>query len=418
MTSLLERPATTSRSAGPARSRLQLAARGGLAAFSVLAVVAAALLVLVLIAWAADARSAASAGTAARVALSIILLAARVPLRVAGGTVALPPLGLTLVIGVWLARSAGSLAAWWTGEAAVVDLRDAPPHAGAPPVRDIVEVVAAVAVPYAALSGVLAASLGAPALRPSVVGSVLCSLVFAAGAATLGVLRAGLLSWPEVLPDAARRGIGGGLRGAGVLAVGGALLVLGSLAWHAGTMHRLLHAAGGGVVGSIGLTAICIAVLPNAVLAAVGYLAGSGLSVGVGTSVGLGGVHLGGLPALPLLAAVPHGAAPTALWVLTWVVVAGAGAVAALRPGPAETDLVEAAVRTGVAAATAGLLAGLAVAIAGGPAGPGGLATIGASGWRVGLFVTAEVLVGSLLTLGVRSSWAAVVDVRRALQAD
>src|SRR6476619_3260019 len=66
--------------------------RGSLAALWAVAVGVASLLVIALIAWAADSRTGASAAEAVRAALQIWLVAQRVPLHVAGGSIALAPL--------------------------------------------------------------------------------------------------------------------------------------------------------------------------------------------------------------------------------------------------------------------------------------------------------------------------------------
>ena len=422
MTSLLERPVSR-RLADAAGSRLQLAARGALAAVSVLAVTGAVLLVLVLIVWAADARSAASAGAAARVALSLVLLAARVPIHVAGGTAAIPPLTLTAVMGLVLARSTGTLLSWWSVGGAI-DLRDDPDPAPAaasagPTLRQAGVDIAAVAVPFAVLLTVLALAVGDPALRPAPVLAAGCGLVFATGFAALGACRrGGAAALLPRLPEPVAAGIAGGLRAAAVLVTGAAICLIGALGWHSDLVSHLARRADGGVVGDIALGFACLLLLPNAVLAAVGYLVGAGFSLGVGTSVTAGAVHLGTLPPLPLLAAVPHGPAPLPVRAVTWAVLAVTAATAALLPRGRTPGLRDAFVRAGVASATCALLIGVGVTLAGGPAGPRGLATVGASGWLTGLLLFGEVFVGAMLAIGAKSSWEAFQDVRAALKED
>src|SRR3954452_22310615 len=79
--------------------------RGVLAAGWAVAVGVASLLVVALIAWAADSRTGASAAQAVRVALQIWLVAQRVPLHVGGGSIALSPLLLTGALAFLVARS-------------------------------------------------------------------------------------------------------------------------------------------------------------------------------------------------------------------------------------------------------------------------------------------------------------------------
>src|SRR5579875_1574844 len=84
-------------------------ARGCLAAMWAVAVGVASLVVLVVAGWAADARSGASAGAAIRTALQLWLAAHRVPLAVPGGTLAVAPLGLTLLLLLLLSRAAAGI---------------------------------------------------------------------------------------------------------------------------------------------------------------------------------------------------------------------------------------------------------------------------------------------------------------------
>src|SRR5579875_1174719 len=181
MTAVLERTQTRPVDAPPG-SRVQLWARGSLAALSTVAVACAVLLVLVLVAWAADPRSTASAADASRLGLALLPLACRVPLHGTGGSVAIPPLGLTLIVGFTLSRAAATLTGRWAGTD-YLDLRDRPGRLGrhggqgrarlvadpAPAgVRQVLEVVAAIAVPFAVLVTVLSALTSEAAVQPVV----------------------------------------------------------------------------------------------------------------------------------------------------------------------------------------------------------------------------------------------------------
>src|SRR3954453_12108544 len=125
--------------------------RGSLAALGAVAVGIASLLVIALIAWAADSRTGASAGQAVRAALQIWLVAQRVPLRTGAGSIALSPLLLTLALGFLVARSAAVLA---RGQ----DIQD---------VLGVGRVALAVGVPYGVLTTFVAAAANSSSVRPS-----------------------------------------------------------------------------------------------------------------------------------------------------------------------------------------------------------------------------------------------------------
>jgi hypothetical protein len=146
-------------------------------------------------------------------------------------------------------------------------------------------------------------------------------------------------------------------------------------------------------VGATVIVALDVALLPNAVVCVLGYIAGPGFAIGAGADVTLTGAHNGPLPALPLLEAMPGGPASTVVGVFAIAVVVAAGAVAARRIAGAGRPLGASMLAAAGAGATAGVLAALLAAVAGGPAGPGRMATVGVSPWQVGLVVAAEVAV-------------------------
>src|SRR3954452_3553135 len=109
MTELLSRPHRQAADVAPADPS-GIWWRGELAAVWAVAVGLATLLVVVLIAWAADSRAGAGAPAAMRSALQIWLVSHRVPLRVDGGSIAVAPLLLTLALSFLVARAAAVLA--------------------------------------------------------------------------------------------------------------------------------------------------------------------------------------------------------------------------------------------------------------------------------------------------------------------
>jgi hypothetical protein len=400
MTELLTRPpaaaATSTQDAGAARSVWW---RGCLAALWAAAVGLAILLVLVLVGWATDGRSGSGAGGAIRFALQLWLLAHKVPLHVAvahqGGagtaTVAIAPLGLTLGLCFVVARAAAVLARGHE----IADVGGA------------VTVGVAVGVPYAVLAAFTAAAANGGGVRPSALAAMAAGMVVGCGAATWGAARgSGLLTeLMDALPWRSGGPVRAGAAGLAVVFVGAMVLDLTALGLHARTAADLANALGGGVVPSLALLLADALLLPNVALATVGYLTGPGFAVGAGTSVSLGGSHVGAVPSLPLLAALPHGAAPllVRLAAIALLLAAG-GLIAWWVTRDAQVSATAVLGRVLAASACAGVLAAALVAVADGPAGPGRMAVVGASPWQVGLALTGELaFVATLVALPL--SW-------------
>src|SRR4051794_6415190 len=304
MTELLTRTRASSRS----DDSVELSARGGLfssvwargavSALWAASVGCAVLMVVVLIAWAADSRSAASAASAIRTALQMWLAAHRVPMQVEGGTIVLAPLGLTLGLGWLVARAAAVLA---RGQQV-----DEP--------RGVGVVALAVGVPYGVIATFVAAAAHTSQVRPApaiaLLGGLVLGLVSAGWGAARGV---GLVRacWSQLPPIVART-VSAGLCAAAVLVLGGLILVAVALATHAASAWSDVGSLGGGAVGAGAVVALDVLLVPNAALAAVGYLSGPGFAVGGATTVSIGSVHSGPLPAPPLLPAVPRSPAGVA----------------------------------------------------------------------------------------------------------
>jgi Family of unknown function (DUF6350) len=152
---------------------------------------------------------------------------------------------------------------------------------------------------------------------------------------------------------------------------------------------------------------ICVLYAPTAVVWGTSYLAGPGFAVGTGTSVAITGVHLGGVPALPLLAALPSSRDTAAAWPLMVAVTLAAGLVSGVlvdraarreprQPISSWRDLLRIAGLTG---AVTGLVLGALAAASTGPAGPGRLAHTGPTPWWVALAAagTTAVVVAAIL---------------------
>jgi hypothetical protein len=354
--------------------------RGAVAAAWAVVVGVAALIVLALIIWAADSASTASAGGAMQFAVQLWLLAHRVPLRIpSAGALTIPPMALTLIIGALVARGAAILAR-------SADCQD---------VRDIGVIATAVTAPYAVMATVLAVLTPSAALRPSVAAAFLSSIVIAAIASSIGAARGSGLAGPtwRAMP-AETQGVLAGIGRAAVVMFGAAtVLSVGSLLAH---VHEFGSIAGdyNGGPGMIAMAALSILMVPNAVCFAVGYISGPGFAIGTGTSVTYTSVHLGAVPAFPLLAAVPSGPAPWQLMALFIAAVVGAGVAAGLRLAAVPSIGLRTQLQL---AAVVGAVFGVAVAavtgFAGGPSGPGRLSSVGPSPWRVGFATAIEIAV-------------------------
>jgi hypothetical protein len=195
------------------------------------------------------------------------------------------------------------------------------------------------------------------------------------------------------IPDGARAAVRGGVVALLALtAVSAASAVL-AFAHHGPQLVHVQRALSAGILGGLALTLLQVALLPNVVVASLAWWVGPGFVVGSGNTITPTHVHVGRLPALPLLAALP-GPHPPGLVVVAVPVLCGAVAGFVVRRGAeSRTD---ACVRAAGAGATAGLLAGLIAAAAGGPAGPGRMLTVGPCAWQVGLLLAAEVAAGAL----------------------
>jgi hypothetical protein len=361
--------------------------RGAFAAVWAVTVGVASLVVVVLAMWAADARSQASAGAATRFALVVWLSAMHVPIHLAaGGTVALAPLGLSAVLLLLLARAASIVG---RGQRCTT-LRETGIAAGL------------VVAPYTLLATLVAVLGQSATASPSLPWTVVAALLTGSVASGLGVVRGsgnGRALWARVPLDV-RAGVGAAAAGGAVLLGVSTLLVAGSLGLHPAALRSALDHFGGGLPVEASLVVLCLVLLPNAVLSALGYLAGPGFALGTGTSYSLAGVQAGPLPVFPLLAARPHNSAPSSVTALCVVALVLAGLVAGWRLArQPHRDLLAGLRQVTVVGGVAGISVAGLVALAGGPAGPGRMAAVGASSWQVGLSVAAELMVPAALVV-------------------
>ncbi|MEU2512722.1 cell division protein PerM [Streptomyces syringium] len=232
--------------------------------------------------------------------------------------------------------------------------------------------------------------------------------VFAVVTVAVGVwTAAGCPGWPRsgrvrrvvnVLPARLRRwftrrrmvaAVRAGTAATAVLFGGAALLLAGSLAWHAAEAQEALVHLTEDWSGRVAVLLLCAALLPNAVVWAAAYGLGPGFTVGAGSVVApLGAVAYPALPSFPLLVAVPSPgeAGPLTLVVAALLSVATGAAVARFtvpRP-PAVVGVWEVTVIAALAAVVCAAVTTALAFAASGALGSATLAAFGPSWWLSG----------------------------------
>jgi hypothetical protein len=327
-------------------------------------------------------------GGVLRTAANLWLVAHHVAFTVRGaGRIGLLPLGLVLLPGALLAMAGR----WVVRAGAVTRLR----HVGYAAI--------ALALPYALLSGALAVASRTAVASPSLPQAVVAAFLLALVAGGLGAAR-GLAPWSRLaslMPARPRSIVMGMLGSFAILAAAGAVLAGASLAVHLPEVRVASDTLAPGAAGAALLLLAQLAYIPNAIVWAIAYALGPGFAFGTGTVVAPTGSALGAVPIFPMLAALPAGVGPSGgrpggpgwvpIAVLALPYLAGIFAgIVTVRVAP--TPVIEAAPLWGFAAGTAaGLLAGLGAAFSGGPLGNGRLASVGPSGFGVGLVAILEI---------------------------
>ncbi|QQC90963.1 DUF6350 family protein [Streptomyces alfalfae] len=186
-----------------------------------------------------------------------------------------------------------------------------------------------------------------------------------------------------------------GAAGAVALVGGGALLVSVALVARIGAVHASFGQITAVWSGSVAVTLLALALVPNAAVWGAVYALGPGFTVGAGTVVAPGGVEAGAaLPPFPLLGAVPVAGLGGPLGMAVLLVPVAAGCVVAwctvraAAPDGGERAEVWPVARTAVSAAASAAVCGVAMAVlaelAGGPMGTGTLADFGPAWWPAG----------------------------------
>ena len=167
---------------------------------------------------------------------------------------------------------------------------------------------------------------------------------------------------------------------AGIVALLGASLALFVVmfALHIDRASDLWAALDPGAAGGFALGVGCLLLVPNLVLWTASVLLGPGFALGTNTSVDLTGAHLGAVPGLPLLAALPGpGEFPGWIFALGLLPLL-AGVIAGWQLKVVDARPLLQRIGLGIAAgALAGLVCGALIAVSGGALGPGRMAVAG-----------------------------------------
>jgi hypothetical protein len=328
---------------------------------------------LALMVWAITPASGPDAAAALRGGVTAFALANLMPVAVDDVTLSLPPLLLTAVPAILLfvtARRGRFL-----------------------PVGRYQESVAMLTTAgvYGLVVAATTRGYSAPGAVPA--GWVWTAFALALVATAAGMLRAGS-AWTRwltaTLPGWARLGMRGGLIGVAALLGAGALVLSCGLILRFGAAVGIAAAAAPSWLDGLGMTMLGLAYLPNAIVAAVGYVSGVGFEVGPGTYSPLATSTVE-LPGVPLLAAAPQHDGRTSLGLACLVVPLLVGG---LVGRPAIRQLVTRADRVAAAAVAAGatgaVLAALAL-VAGGGVGDGRWSTIGVNAALLGPLLIVQV---------------------------
>ncbi|WP_402372307.1 cell division protein PerM [Isoptericola rhizosphaerae] len=336
-------------------------------------------------------------GAGVAVATGLWLLGHGVPLSAAGATLTVVPLGITALalftLHVAAKRSAvPTLAAWVAGTVTYA--------AATATLAIVLDVV-----------GATAATSGATDVVVQVGAAVVGGLVVGGGGIALGMfsapdgpLLAGLAPRMDpYLPDTLRLGMRAAVVGVALLVGLGGLLVG---VWVVLGRETASLVAGGLGASGLGVVLLLLGqavLVPNLVVWATSWIAGPGFVVGEGGTFSAATTEAAALPAVPLLGVLPgeSWSTPYAAWAPVLVVACGAvgGWFAWQRLEPSQVawrDLVWIVTGTTLAA---GALTVVLQWVAGGSAGAGALAVVGADVWLTGGLVAAEVGGGAAIVL-------------------
>lgn len=242
-------------------------------------------------------------------------------------------------------------------------------------------------------------------LPRAVVGGVLLWAV--AGGPGLAAGTGRWTVWRDGVPGWLRSIVAGGLTGAVLVVLAGAVLVVVSLLLSLGDAATVVSSLHLGLGDALMYLVVTLAVAPNAALLGAAYLVGPGFAVGTGTVVSTTAVTLGPMPAFPLLAALPADGTPAGWLAGLMAVPPLAAAVAAgwAQRRYAVTAWDSAALRGFAVGAGSAVMLWLLVSVAGGALGTGRMADIGAPSGEVLVTALGGMSIGGLLGGLVVTFW-------------
>lgn len=280
--------------------------------------------------------------------------------------------------------------------------------------------IAVTAGSYGVVAALLSVASNSEGLSTNMVRSTIGAVLVSGVGATLAVARkdGGLKNlWSLEKRSPGRRFIGSWFNSganvhaivlaawAGLMALLGASFVLFAAMFvlHVDRASDLWVALNPGLVGGLSLAAGCVILVPNLVLWTASVLLGPGFALGTDTSVDLTGAHLGAVPGLPLLAALPGpGTFPGWIFVLGLVPLF-AGGIAGWRLKTVERRPLLQHIGLGTAAgALAGLACGVLIAMSGGAVGPGRMAVAGPPQFMPTLVAVGILALGGAIGAAVR----------------
>ncbi len=314
-------------------------------------------------------------------AVQIWLVAHHGGLHLTGGSFSIVPLGLSMAFALLLMRAG----------------RQAARLSGAHDRFDALTTGLSIALPYSVVAALLTRAGQSGQVRPAPLQAMTGAFTLALVFAVLGALRetdqlGGLVA---AVPADVRAVVRAALVAtATVLGVGFALVAAG-MATHADRAVAFVGSLHGGIAAAALMVVASIAYLPNVVVWATALTIGPGFAVGTKTSVAFGGVHLGAVPALPLLAPLPSGGAlPTIAW-LTALAPVLAGVVAGRVLGRGLEQRPDAMSHGAARGLAAGGVVGVILAtlawLSSGSLAPGRMSRLGPSPWQVGLAAAVEI---------------------------
>jgi len=346
----------------------------------------------VLIGWAVAPGPASDPAEALRSSVHVWTAAHQVPVMVGEVTISLLPIGLLalpatllFIVGSWAARAT------------------APRTLG-----DALLLAGATSIAYGFMAVLVNAWASTDTASSVPWQTLVGAMVVAGGFVTLAVLRtSGFLSaLVATIPRDWRALIAGSMTGLAVVMGGSALLagiVLARQLDEAAGSYTVLKA---GVMGTILLTIIAVAYVPNVVIWTASFAVGPGFAVGSGTQVTASVADTGSLPVFPLVAALPSDGAPPAaaaiIMLLPMLAAVAVGIVVARRMcadvPAARINPEHVAAWSAGAGAVGGLVLGILAQASAGSVGDGRLSDVGPSGWRVALMAAVTLAVVAAAT--------------------